>query len=321
MLAASARSFQSTDPLSGLFVGDHDEPQADQGWTVVDVKAASVNHHDLWSLQGVGLSADNLPMILGTDAAGITADGREVIVHAVIGDPGVREDETFDPKRSLFSEIHNGTFAEKVAVPTRNLVPKPPGLTWEEAACLPTAWLTAYRMLTRDSGLAKGDTVLVQGAGGGVSTALVVLGKALGMRVWVTSRDASKRQRSVELGADDAFESGTKLPEKVDAVMETVGKATWAHSLRSLRPGGTVVVSGATSGDDPSADLKRVFFLQLRVIGSTMGSLGELAALVELVSSKSIHPLIDSVFPLSEAKGALGRMANGELFGKIVLVT
>jgi NADPH:quinone reductase-like Zn-dependent oxidoreductase len=258
-------------------------------------------------------------MILGCDAAGIDADGNDVIVHSVIADPDAgRGDETLDPGRSLLSEKFPGTFAERVAVPRRNLVPKPAALSWEEAACLPTAWLTAYRMLFTRSGLAPGGTVLVQGAGGGVSTALLLLGRAAGYRMWVTSRDETKRKQALELGADAAFESGGRLPDRVDAVMETVGEATWSHSLKSLRPGGTIVVAGATSGFKPPAELNRVFFLQLSVVGSTMGTLHELHQLVRLCETTGVRPPVDEVLPLREARAGFQRMAEGEQFGKIV---
>ena len=161
------------------------------------------------------------------------------------------------------------------------MVPKPASLSFEEAACLPTAWLTAYRMLFNRGGLTPGDTVLVQGAGGGVATALIVLARAGGLTVLATTRDEAKRAQALELGAHEVFESGARLPVKVDAVMETVGRATWSHSIRSLRPGGTIVISGATSGpklDD--AELTRIFFLQLSVVGSTMGTRADLASLV-----------------------------------------
>ena len=320
MLAAYAARISPDDPLSGLEIGDRPEPDVPDGWARVRIKAASLNHHDLWSLQGVGLGAEQLPMILGCDAAGLDEDGNEVIVHAVISDPQFRGDETTDPKRSLLSERFQGCLADEVTVPRSNLVPKPAELTWAEAACLPTAWLTAYRMLFTQSGVSPGDTVLVQGAGGGVSTALIRLGAAAGLRVWVTSRDEAKRSRALELGASAAFESGARLPERVDAVMETVGAATWNHSLRSLRPGGTVVISGATSGPNPSTtELNRIFFLQLRIIGSTMGTRRELEQLVRLCRISGVRPVIDSVLPLEEARDGFARMAAGDVVGKIVL--
>ncbi|MGH3743964.1 MAG: zinc-binding dehydrogenase [Mycobacteriales bacterium] len=319
MLAVTCTAQSDTDPLTGLTVGDRPAPEVPDGWARVTLSACALNHHDLWSLQGVGLSADRLPMVLGCDGAGVDDDGNEVVVHAVIGEPGPYGDETFDPKRTLLSELHDGTLAEQVVVPVRNLVPKPADLSFEEAACLPTAWLTAYRMLVTRSGLTGPGTVLVQGAGGGVATAAIVLAKALGHTVFVTSRDGAKRQRSLELGADAALAPGERVPAKCDAVLETVGDATWAHSLRSLRPGGTVVVSGATSGPNPPADLNRVFFLQLSVVGSTMGTRDELAAMLALLERTGTRPLIDTVRPLSEARAAFEQMAAGDTFGKLVL--
>jgi NADPH:quinone reductase-like Zn-dependent oxidoreductase len=318
VLAAYAESTNADDPLSGLRVDQRPEPEPRDGWVTVDVRAAALNHHDLWSLRGVGLPDDKLPMILGCDAAGTDPDGNEVMVHAVIAGEGWTGDETLDPKRTLLSELHPGTLAQQVAVPRRNLVPKPAALSFQEAACLPTAWLTAYRMLFVKGELQPGQTALVQGATGGVATAAIALGAAAGVRVWVTSRDEAKRARAVELGADQAFEDGARLPERVDAVLETVGAATWKHSLRALRPGGTLVVSGATSGPNPPADLARVFFLQLRVLGSTMGTRAELEQLARFCETRGVRPVIDRVLPLAEAREGLAAMERGELFGKVV---
>jgi NADPH:quinone reductase-like Zn-dependent oxidoreductase len=319
MFAVYAESFSTDDPLSGLVVGERPDPEVPDGWTTVTVKAASLNHHDLWSLRGVGLREDALPMILGCDAAGLDEDGNEVVVHAVVKDPTWTGDETLDPKRSLLSERFQGTFADKVAVPRGNVVPKPASLSFEEAACLPTAWLTAYRMLFVQGVLKPGDTVLVQGAGGGVATALITLARAGGLRVFATSRDEAKRTRARELGADEVFESNARLPQRVDAVMETVGKATWSHSVKSLRPGGKIVICGTTSGPDvANAELTRVFFLQLQVIGSTMGTRAELASLVNLLDVSGARPVIDQVLPMEKARDGFASMAAGELFGKIV---
>src|ERR687895_2082193 len=227
-------------------------------------------------------------------------------------------DETLDPKRSLLSERHPGTFAERVAVPRGNLVPKPAALSFEEASCLPTAWLTAYRMLFVKAGVQPGDTILVQGAGGGVASAAVVLARHAGLRVWVTSRDPAKGEKAVALGAHAAFESGARLPERVDAVLETVGEATWRHSLRALKQGGTIVVSGATSGGAPAAELQRVFFLQLRIVGSTMGTRDELERLARLCADAGIRPEIDRTLPLEQAREGVAAMGAGDLFGEIV---
>ena len=319
MFAVYAESFSSDEPLSALTVGERPDPVAPDGWTTIDVKAASLNHHDLWSLRGVGLKQDALPMILGCDAAGLDEDGNEVVVHAVVSDPSWTGDETLDPKRSLLSERYQGTFADKVVVPRRNVVPKPASLSFEEAACLPTAWLTAYRMLYSQGGLKPGDSVLVQGAGGGVATALIALGRAGGLRVYATSRDEAKRKRALDLGAHEVFESNARLPRRVDAVMETVGKATWSHSVKALRPGGTLVISGTTSGPDvDNAELTRVFFLQLRVIGSTMGTRSELASLTELLDVSGVRPVIDQVLPMEQAADGFAAMAGGDVFGKVV---
>jgi NADPH:quinone reductase-like Zn-dependent oxidoreductase len=319
MFAVSAVRIDADNPLNGLELGERAEPDAPDGWTTVTVRATALNHHDVWTLRGVGVREDSLPIVLGCDAAGVDEDGNEVIVHSVIGDVDRGGgDETLDPKRSLLSETHDGTFAEKVAVPRRNLVPKPAELSFEEAACLPTAWLTAYRMLFDKSGRQPGATVLVQGAGGGVATALIALGSAAGYRMWVTSRSEVKRERALKLGADQAFESGARLPERVDAVMETVGQATWGHSVKSLRPGGRIVVCGATSGPAPSAELNRVFFLQLSVVGSTMGTRDQLVRLARFCASTGARPLIDRALPLTEARDGFAAMIDGDLFGKIV---
>ncbi|NEK60292.1 zinc-binding dehydrogenase [Geodermatophilus sabuli] len=318
MLAAFVSTPAPKDPLSVLEIGERPAPEPADGWTTVQVKAASLNHHDLFSLRGVGLPQERMPMILGTDAAGIDAEGNEVVVHGVVATPGWTGDETLDPKRSLFSELHQGTMAEQVAVPRRNLVPKPAELSFAEAACLPTAWLTAYRMLFVKSGLRPGATVLVQGASGGVATALVALGRAAGYRMWVTGRSEDKRAAALALGADQAFETGARLPERVDGVMETVGEATWSHSIKSLRPGGVLVTCGATSGFNPGAELNRVFFTQLSVIGSTMGTRDELESLVQMCRVTGIRPVIDVELPMAQAREGFERMLEGRTAGKIV---
>jgi len=320
MFAVYAQSFSADDPISGLVLGERPDPQVPDGWSTVRVKAASLNHHDLWSLRGVGLKADQLPMILGCDAAGIDEDGNEVVVHAIVGDPAWRGDESLDPKRTLLSEKHDGTFADLVAVPRRNLIPKPAALSFAEAACLPTAWLTAYRMLFSRGRVKPGETVLIQGAGGGVATALITLARAAGVKVFVTGRDEAKRQRALDIGAHEVFEPGARLPQRVDAVMETVGRATWDHSVKSLRPGGRVVISGTTSGPQPDdAQLTRIFFLQLQVIGSTMGTADELRGLLTMLESTGARPLIDREMPMEQATDAFTAMATGDVFGKIVL--
>ena len=320
MRAAYAESINPDEPLKGLVIGERPDPEPPQGWTRVAVRAASLNHHDLWTLRGVGIKEDQLPMILGCDAAGIDeSTGNEVVVHAVINTPGWTGDDTVDPGRTLLSEKHQGSLAEYVIVPERNVVPKPADLSFAEAACLSTAWLTAYRMLFTKSGLRPGQSVLVQGATGGVATACISMARAAGFKVYATARSEAKQAKALELGAHEAFASGARLPERVDAVMETVGEATYSHSAKSLKPGGRIVISGATSGPNPPADLNRFFFLQLQLVGSTMGTKEELGDLISFLHATGLRPHIDRTIPLEEAADGLAAMASGDLVGKIVL--
>jgi NADPH:quinone reductase-like Zn-dependent oxidoreductase len=318
MFAVYAESPNREEPLAALTVGERPEPSHPEGWVAVHVRAASLNMHDLWTLRGVGIKEEQFPMILGCDGAGVLPDGSEVVLHSVIPSPGWIGDETFDPKRTLLTEKHQGTFADTVIVPARNALPKPGGLSFSEAACMGTAWLTAYRMLFVKSGLRPGQTMLVQGASGGVSTALVELGKAAGMRVWATGRSEEKRALAASLGAHETFESGARLPERVDGVFETVGKATWSHSLKSLKPGGVVVISGATSGDADAGELHRLFFLQLRVVGSTMGTRDELGDLLAFCDNAGIRPRIGRELAMAEAEAGMRDMQEGNTSGKIV---
>ena len=313
MRAAFASAFDADNPLATLTVGDRPEPtHPDPDWVTVRVRASSLNHHDLWSLRGVGLTGDQLPMILGCDAVGTDPDGNEVVIYPVVPTPG-------DPRGvSILSEHFPGTFAERVAVPRMNLLPLPAGLSATDAACLPTAWLTAWRMLTTKGRVADGESVLVQGAGGGVATAAVALGVALGKRVYATSRDAAKRERIAELGAT-ALEPGARLPERVDVVIETVGAATFDHSLKSAAPMARIVVSGATSGHEPKINLRRVFAMQLEILGTSMGTPDELIELLAFCAEHEVHPVVDSVVPFSRIEEGFARLASGDVFGKVVI--
>ncbi|MBP5880660.1 zinc-binding dehydrogenase [Streptomyces scabiei] len=320
MLAATAISQSAADPLSGLVLRDVPEPIPRPGWSRVRVVASSLNMHDVWTLRGVGHPPDRLPIILGCDAAGYDEDGNEVIVHPVIGDPDAgRGDETLDPGRALLSERHDGAFAEYLTVPARNLVPKPDWLSFDEAACLPVAWTTAYRMLFTQARITAGDRVLVQGAGGGVASAAIRLAVAAGAVVYATSRSADKRAEAVSWGARAAVAPGERLSERVDVVIETVGEATWSHSLKSLRPGGTVVIAGATSGMNPPADLGRIFYLQQRILGSTGCTRVELVAMLRLMEATGVRPVIDRTLPLAEIHKGLQLMIDGGLTGKLVV--
>ena len=320
MRAVYVESFNAEDPAAAVVVGEQPEPQLPgDDWTVVTVKAGSLNHHDVFSLRGIALKEGQLPMILGTDVAGVTEDGTEVVVHGVVNDPQWLGDEALDPKLSLFSEHHPGTLAERVAVPTRNLLPLPEGLSFEEASCLPTAWLTAYRMLFTQAALQPGQTVLVQGSAGGLSTALITLAAAAGATVFATGRSEEKRAWARDHGAAATFEPGARLPERVDAVMDSVGAATWKHSLRALRKGGVMVVSGGTAGYTAEAEVARIFALNLRILGSTMGTKAELQQLIAFLAAKGIKPDIDVVLPLQEAAQGFAKLASGDVRGKVVL--
>jgi NADPH:quinone reductase-like Zn-dependent oxidoreductase len=312
MRAAYASKADPDHPLNALTVGQLPEPTPPDGWVVVDVRAASLNQHDLWSLRGVGLRTDRLPMILGCDAAGVDADGNEVVLYPVVADPA-------DPRGlSLLSEHFPGTLAERVAVPRENLVPKPVGVSFLEAASLPTAWLTAYHMLPAGGRVDEASAVLVQGAGGGVATAAVALAVAMGKRVYATSRDPAKRERIAGFGAT-AVAPGGRLPERVDVVIESVGAATFDHSLKSSNPEARIVVCGATGGHQATVDLRRVFAMRLEILGSTMGTAAELAALLDLMVSRGIRPVIDSTYGFTAVVDAFARLNSGEVFGKVAI--
>jgi NADPH:quinone reductase-like Zn-dependent oxidoreductase len=319
VLAATAVSQSLTDPLSGLVLGEVADPQPKPGWAVVRVVSSSLNMHDLWTLRGIGHPSENLPIVLGCDAAGYDEDGNAVMIYPVIADHDAGGgDETLDPNRALLSERHDGAFAEYLTVPRRNLVPKPAWLSFDEAACLPVAWTTAYRMLFTQAGIKAGDRVLVQGAGGGVASAAIKLAIAAGAVVYATSRSETKRSEAAGWGAR-AVPTGEKLPERVDVVIETVGEATWAHSLKSLRPGGTVVVAGATSGMNPPADLGRIFYLQQRILGSTGSTRTELVAMLRMLQATGLRPVIDRTMPLSDIHKAFQLMIDGTVTGKVVI--
>lgn len=310
MIAAYAARQDPERPLDGLRIGVLADA-GHGGFTNVRVRACALNHHDLWTLRGYGVPAERLPMVLGTDAAGTTDDGREVIVHAVV--------ETAAGRSSLLSERFPGTLAETVAVPERNLIPKPPELSFEDAACLPTSYLTAYNMLFGKGELRPGEHVLIQGAGGGVSTAAILIAVASGLEVTVCSRDDERRARAQALGAHHVLATGAPPAECVDAVLETVGAATFAHSLRAVRKGGRVIVAGATSGFSPPAELELLFMRDVSVLGTYMGTQAQLGLLARFMAVTGVRPLIDSTWPLRRVKEALARMADGAAFGKLVV--
>jgi NADPH:quinone reductase-like Zn-dependent oxidoreductase len=306
-------------PLDALRYSEQPEPApVDADWTTVTVHAASLNHHDLFMLRGAGARHARYPLILGCEGAGVDDTGREVIVGGFLCAPQWRQEPMLDPRRTTLGEGAPGTFAERVAVPRQNLVDKPPGWSFAEASCLWATWLAAYRMLFTKGELRPGDTVLVQGASGGLSTALIRLAASAGIRVWATSRTPASREHAVRLGSEVAVASGARLPAQVDAVMESVGAATWSHSIRWVRPGGIIVVGGATTGAAPPAHLTRVFWQELRVVGSAAGTAEETVRLLRFMDLHRLRPEIGVELPFADAHEGFRRMIAGQLTGKIV---
>jgi NADPH:quinone reductase-like Zn-dependent oxidoreductase len=319
MRAAFVRAPDPADPLAALVLGDRPEPCAREGWARIRVRAASLNQHDVFALRGVGIAAGSLPMILGCDAAGLDDTGRPVVAHAVLNDPAWTGPPLLDPMLSVLSEREQGTFAELVTVPAANLVPLPDGMGFHEAACLPTAWVTAYHVLFCQARLGPGDTLLVQGATGGLAAAAVKLATNAGVRVWATSRRPGAGEHLLELGAEGVLSHGARLPVRVDAVIDGIGTATWSHSLRSLRPGGTLVAVGGVTGFGASTDLGRIIRNRLHVVGSMMGCKADLEAVVDLCARGSVVPPVDEVIELDDLRRGLRRMVDGALLGKIVV--
>ncbi|OJJ76697.1 hypothetical protein ASPBRDRAFT_416708 [Aspergillus brasiliensis CBS 101740] len=319
MLAVRATATNADNPLSGLKVDRVPLPKVPEGWVRVKISAAAINYHDIFTLQGIAVHPLKLPRILGCEGCGSLDDGTPVILYPVMNDPDYLGDETLDPHRHVFHEITEGTLAEYVIAPSRNVLPRPPDLNATDGAVLGISWLTAYRMLFTKSGLRPGQTMLVQGSSGGVSTALIQLGAAAGMRVWCTGRSAGKRDLAVKLGAERTFSPGEPLPTQVDAVFDTSGAATWEHSLASVKPGGSIVTCGAHAGFKISMDLLRIFNDQISIHGVYAGTMKEFKDLIQFVVSKKISPMIGAVVPLSDAHSAMKNLLEGQISGKIVL--
>jgi NADPH:quinone reductase-like Zn-dependent oxidoreductase len=298
---------------------DAPDPEPGHGEVLVRLRAASLNHLDLWIRKG--LPSVPKPRILGADGAGRREDtGERVVIN-----PGIEHGE----KITVVGEHMDGTHAELVAVPETNVYPLPDEISFEEAAAFPLVFETAYRLLVTKAQLQKGEWVLLWGIGSGVATAGLAIAKALGARALVTSSSDEKLERALELGADAVVnhsEGDVRAAvaeatggEGVHVVLEHVGEATWQSSLQAARPGGRIVVCGATSGPNPPAALHRIWWKQLTIYGSTMGTRGDFEAAYDLVKSGRAKPVVDSVFPLAQARAAHERMEAGEQLGKIVL--
>jgi NADPH:quinone reductase-like Zn-dependent oxidoreductase len=321
MRAAVALRVDEQDPLSALEVRDGwPAPELGPNQVRVRMAATTVNMHDLWALRGVGARPDSFPRILGCDIAGWDDQGREVLVTGSFADPDAGGgDETFDPRRALVSEDRPGSFGEYTVVPARNVVAKPKWLSFHQAACINVSWSSTYRLLFTRGHAQPGERVLIQGAGGGVATAATAMARAAGLHVTVTSRSEDKRRRALEIGAHEAIPTGERLREPVDLVVDTVGAATWKHSLRSVRPGGRIVTAGATTGSDAPLELTRVFYQQISIIGSTSGSRADTLRLLRFMEAARLRPIIDSVYPLDRIRDAFARTMDATLFGNVVV--
>lgn len=323
-------------------IGARPMPVRQPGEVLVRLHAATLNRVDLYMRDsGAGIT-HTLPQVMGIDGAGVVEavdEGAALQVgQRVLLYPGVtcghcefclRGDEVLCTTMKLLGEHRDGTMAQYISVPARNAVPMPDGWSFEEAAALGVNHLTAWRMLVTQARVQAGETVLVFGIGGGVSLAGLQLARAMGARVIVTSREQDKCERALALGADAAICSSTqdvvrevmRLTGKrgVDVVFENVGAAVWDSALRSLVRGGRIVTCGATSGDQPGADLRRVFIRQLQIYGSTLGNLAELHDLVRFCAQHRLCPVMDQVFALDHAHAALDRLACGQQFGKVAI--
>ncbi len=320
MFAVCAARPNPDDPLASLVVGERPEPEVPDGWVRVKISHASLNRHDLFTLRGITAQPDpiSFPMILGNDGAGTLEDGTPVVIYPVMGSEDWRDDETLDPRWHILSERVAGTFADYVAVPSRNAIPLPEGLSALDASVLGTAWLTAYRALFTKSNLKPGETLLVQGASGGMSTALVQLGRAAGFEVWVTSRSGTGRDLAERLGAHRTFGSNEALSRKVQAVVDNIGPASWEHSMGSVARGGTIVITGLTTGPEVKLALLPMLSNQITVCGSIMGTLRDMKCMMTFIVSARIKPEIGEVLPMERAREAFRKMWQGETHGKTV---
>jgi NADPH:quinone reductase-like Zn-dependent oxidoreductase len=297
---------------------DAPDPEPGPADVLIHLRAASLNHLDVWVRSG--LPSVPKPRILGADGAGVDDSGRRVLIN-----PGLEHGDRI----TVIGEHTDGTHAELIAIPASNVYPIPEGLSFEEAAAFPLVFETVYRMLVTRAGLKEGEWVLAWGVGSGIGSATLVIAKALGAQVVATSSSDQKLERAKELGAEAVVNHATGevvavVKEAtggpgVDVVVEHVGEATWQTSLQAVRAHGRIAVCGATTGPNPKAALHRVWWKQLTILGSSMGTKADFEGVYELVASGRAKPVVDSIFPLAEARAAHERMESGEQFGKIVL--
>jgi NADPH:quinone reductase-like Zn-dependent oxidoreductase len=310
---------------------------------LVAVKAAAQNHLDIWVRNGWQGLKLTWPHVLGSDVAGVVEAvgpgvdaprvGDAVVVNPALGcgrcERCLSGDENLCRRFAILGEHVSGGQAEKLVVPARNVMPKPPNLSFEDASAVPLVFMTAWHALVARARVLPGETVLVQAAGSGVGTAAVQIAKLHGARVIATAGSDAKLEKARALGADEVVNYETqdlvqevrRLTDKkgVEVVFEHVGKSTWERSILAAGIGGRIVTVGATTGHDPLTDLRHVFFRQLSILGSTMGNAGELARVLGFVGEGKLRPVVDRVLPLSEALAGMDLLSRRAQFGKIVL--
>lgn len=334
--------FEEHGGIDSLRYGERPEPEPGPGEVRVRLETAALNHLDLFVLQGMPGIPIGLPHIGGADGAGqVDALGEGVedveIGAEVVFDPGLScgrceycraGEQSLCIRFGVLGEHNDGTFAESVVVAAASLAPRPQHLSWEESAAFGLTFLTAWRMLINRGGLRPGETVLIHGIGGGVSLACLQLAKLVGARAIVTSREEAKLERAKELGADETIPSDEDVARSVraltgkrgaDVVVDSVGEATWMSSLKSAAKGGRIVTCGATSGPNPKEEVRLIFWNQLSIIGSTMGSRDDWRRLMATVAAESLRPVVDEVIPLADGASAYSRLEQAQQFGKIVL--
>ena len=338
-----ASYFREHGGLDKIRYGDLPDPVPGPGQVRVRIRAGALNHLDIFVRNGIPGIPVRLPHVMGSDGAGVVESIGPGVTRAKPGDevvlnPGIhcgtcefclKGEHSLCVSFHLLGEHIWGTFAEYVVAPEINAYPKPAGLTWEESAAFPLTFLTAWRMLVTKAKAIPGESLLIIGIGGGVSLAALTIAKMLGLTVGVTSGSAEKIRRAQELGADFGIDHGSadiaretrRITGKrgVDIVLDSVGKATWKQSIASLARGGRLLTCGATTGPNPEEDIARIFWNQLTVLGSTMGTHAEFAGMLRMFQGGKVRPVVDSVFPLPEAKEAERRLEEKGQFGKIVL--
>ncbi|MGD9252569.1 MAG: zinc-binding dehydrogenase [Holophagae bacterium] len=334
--------FEEHGGIDKLSYGDRPQPEPGPGEVAVRLKTAALNHLDLFVLGGMPGIPIGLPHIGGADGAGVVealghgVEGVEIGTEVVF-DPGLScgrcsfclaGEQSLCVRFGVLGEHNDGTFAESVVVAAASLAPRPTHLSWEEAAAFGLTYLTAWRMLVNRGRLHPGETVLIHGIGGGVSLACLQLARLSGARTIVTSRDQEKLDRAAALGADECLPADDQVARAVrdltgkrgaDVVVDSVGEATWMTSLKAAAKGGRIVTCGATSGPNPAEEIRLIFWNQLSIIGSTMGSREDWRQLVAAVNAHQMRPVVDQVVPLEQGVSAYQRLERAEQFGKIVL--